>query len=1155
MRPKGRYGVSLRYCPVDALWWGDTLRQDTERGTQMRSNRVFGLRNFVALLVWVATSLCLNSAFAQPPGTTPTRDVFDQQEHAEAQGLPIRAFMFLSESDNVVLMPGLTWEEFERLSNLDSGFDSAQQAFSYQSLLITGETDQERAEMEVAIGISIAPTEGRWVSIPLRMGNFHRLAPPDVSGVDEYFMTLAPEDSGHLLFVKTDSQQYAQLRMRVSARVEASSATRALEFQLPDVPAKVDLEIDAENISGEVLGRGDETIVSESEAGGRTKFAVESGGGNYTLRWGSMARSTENLPVLEVESRVSVRWDSPEDQPIAGVRLTVKNVRGSINSFQLRLPSGAVVLDTPRLGNGGQTIELGAPTQDREGEIREVIIPEEDRESRIDLNFDLQLANDNASATSPLQFRVPDVVGSLRHRGEVDVRTGGDYRLRWLTKPWIRSELSESSDETVTTGRTYRFQFDRASFELPLWLGEKERQLRMTNTSQITIYDSVASLDATIEVNGQVSDGRLQFDDADWQINAIENIETGEALDSFDEKTYRIIEMGSNASEESTQIRILAELPLIPEGEEIRFSLPRVTDIDNTALVQKATLDLINSGRSMLVVDLDASSGVNRLVPSVVESTDSPITRFQIQSQDMAPMIVGSMVEQPPRILLASNANIELDGDQLRTTVDWTVSSVLDLEGVLPIRIPTLGNASVAESTDADLDQAEQVISEDLSSDNSSNGTRSSFAAESWVVTVKNQSARLRDLGDGRYELISEHLAMGSMPIRWRRVQSLAAGARDGATETVSLPSPNIADVTVSGTMQVTLSGNQQLDLVSASPQAENRLELVRLPRDPLRLKLKSRLTAREELAFRKTVLRTVVGRNTRHERVVAVVQGGESFRVGLPEKAQEVSVQAFIDGMPRKVRREGNALTVLLPGDTASHVVDLQVWDALTTPSSFAIVEPILRLPVGVGRVQWQIIAPLDGHVVWASPTLGRSMTWRFDRWKLYREPSLGDRSLMAMAGADNTPSIPGNRYLYVGSDLRSFEVVVVSRVVLWILIGSVVLCSAVILTNFPKVRHPLTAVVLAVLFGGLLAIAPDAAVLAGQFGIIALVLVIVMIAIRTLITPNRTDRVFASTTQTMEELKQPSTRTLKQSGNSGPPATATTQALPPPAPTEVSS
>ena len=128
----------------------------------------------------------------------------------------------------------------------------------------------------------------------------------------------------------------------------------------------------------------------------------------------------------------------------------------------------------------------------------------------------------------------------------------------------------------------------------------------------------------------------------------------------------------------------------------------------------------------------------------------------------------------------------------------------------------------------------------------------------------------------------------------------------------------------------------------------------------------------------------------------------------------------------------------------------------------------------------------------------------------------------------------------------------VVVSRVVLWILIGSVVLLAAVVLTNFPRSRHPVTAVVLAVIFAGLLAIAPDAAVLAGQFGIIALVLVVVMIAVRVLVSPTKNGRVFSSTVLPTDQARPPSTRSLVPAASEDPGITAT-EALPQPAPTEV--
>ena len=83
--------------------------------------------------------------------------------------------------------------------------------------------------------------------------------------------------------------------------------------------------------------------------------------------------------------------------------------------------------------------------------------------------------------------------------------------------------------------RGCEFRFERASFELPLYLGEKGRQLRMTSNSILNVYDSAANLDMTIAINGQVSKGLLQFNDAAENHDAVPNWENKHKFLSFDE--------------------------------------------------------------------------------------------------------------------------------------------------------------------------------------------------------------------------------------------------------------------------------------------------------------------------------------------------------------------------------------------------------------------------------------------------------------------------------------------------------------------------------------------------------------------------------------------------------------------------------------------
>lgn len=1115
----------------------------------------------------------MSTASAQPPGSLPPGQAFGERDGA----IPVRGFIFLNESGSQVMMPGMTWEDYERRVNLESDVGGGRQPYGYRSLDIRGMTDDGRAELEVELKLSIEATGDRWVNVPLQMGNFHLLAPPDVSGIDEYSVTLEPETSGYVLSVKTANGTDATVRMKVSCRVDSGSIG-TIDLRLPDVPSRVELLVDAARVDGEIVGRGDETITTQAVDDQRTRFVIESGGGNFSLRFGKLSRSADEQSLLEVESRLDIRWDSPQDQPIASVRLTVRSAKGVIEGFRLRLPRDCVVLDTPRLGAGGQAIEFGQIADDASedantanklnninnlnnannqdaNQIRIVTIPENERQQRIDLNFDVQLAADNTSSQSPLILTAAEVIGSLRHRGEVTIQSSGDYRLRWRTRPWVRSEPTPGQEESLS-GRLYRFRFDRGSFQLPLWLSAKQRQLRVDTESTLSIGDEVAALRMKLQVSGQASDERLQLAEAGWTIHSIANAETGETVESFRSESNLVIDFNLGSAEESVGIEVLAERPLQKELGDIKLPLPHVTVADENVLIQNATFNLRSIGRTLLVVDLDASSGLTRL-PTAYPETNETSSTFRLLNPDQSPILAGTLVDQPPRITLSCEGTVEIDGDQLRSTVDWIVSSPLDLEGRLPIRIPRSVNVTAGRTDDAAVpDVAANASAGSIAGSvlGSAAGKLDRFDGEAavppepWVVTVDGVPATLRALDDDRFELISERLASGTMAIRWRHSKNLSTTGASRSNESVSIPRPNITDVTVRGTVRVGLRGNQQYELTSTDRPPATALELDTLPRDPLRLRLQSRSDTTEDITVRQALLRSIVGRATRQEQVIATIQGGESFRVDLPPNAPEVSTVATVNSVAVAVQRQGDTLVVPLSGDRGNQVINLKVWMAMRTSTSVANVQPILRLPIGVGRVFWQIAAPNDGHALWASPMLGRSMAWRFDGWRLYREPSHNDAALDAMFGVrgdEGDAAASPNRYLYVGTDLPSFEVILVSRAVLWVCVGSFVLMLSVLLTYVPVTRHPLTVVVIAVLFAGLLAIAPDAAVLAGQLGMISLVLVIVMIAIRSLVSPSPGDRVFASSKPSVAT--HPSTRSMRDPIPETPSVTRTATSMSP--------
>ncbi len=1073
-----------------------------------RAAEASSLRLFGGMVLWFCTTLCI--AVAQGPGTTPPVEIFSGNsgdDESEAGGLPIKAFLFLSEAESPVMMPGMTWEELQRLQSSEV----QSEAYSYQELQIVGTAAERRAEMDVTLKLSIESTDNKLIPIPLRMGNFHQLAPPDVTGVEDYFMALAPGGGGYLLWVRTENRRPVTLQMKVSARVDSAS-TQSLDFQLPDVPSTVRIVAAGADVTGDVFGQGYETIETKKVAGGRSEFVVESGGGSFTLRWGQLESEQDNVPLLEVDSRINVSWDSPQDAPRAAVQLTVRNVRGSIVGFEILLPSGAVLPKSATLGTGGLSVDFEPPQADDRGERRMVLIPDEEQRRRIDLNFSftMPLPSGNVSPTNPLGFRVPEVVGALRHRGEITIQTSDEYRLRWNSIPWVRSVLGEVDDESEMT-RRYSFEFDRGTFQLPLWLSAKERQVRIDTASTVMFRETTATLEMLIRSSGRAADGRgPQIDMAQWRLQSIINDETGEPVDSFQGDGYPEIDFPPGSGD-PPPIRIRAEQAFDRVQEPISVRLPRIVKTDDGLMVPTSQVDVVSSGRWLMVVDLEASKNLERISASATEeANDATVSSFRIESHEAGAVLVGTMVEQPQRITLASDGTVVLDGDELKTTLNWTVTSRLDLEGRLPIRFPILAEAPAAPAEEPPSGLLQNAIGL------LSNGSQATPVEEAkdWNVTIGGVRATLHPLGDGRFDLVSDRLAEGTMSIRWYRTQKIDPAPVGDTFESLALPRPAIDDVTIRGPVTISLKDSHETELVSAV-SATNHLMLHSLPTDPVRLRMRARQTAREELSVSQAILRTSVGREIRHEQLLAKIQGGDSFQVGLPEGSSDVSVEAYIDNEKEtlSVQRDGDTLLISLPGDQSSHVVDLRVWLPESSEASIANIRPALRLPIGVGRVfYWQIVVPQDSHALWASPTLGRSMTWNFARWKLDRQPSHDDRALTAMIGASPYAMPPGHSYLYIGSDVRSFQVLAVSRVVLWMVVGSLVLLTAVLLTYLPQTRHPLTAVVGAVLFAGLLAIAPDAAVLVGQLSIIALVLVIVMIAVRSLVTPVRNDRILIS-------------------------------------------
>ena len=1156
---------------------------------------------------------------------------------AQGSGLRPHAFFFLDQTGTPVMMPGMSWEELDRLQGIREGLAPAGKPFIFESLEIDGVARGARAEVDVRLRLTVEPTGDRRIAIPLKMSGLFLLEPASmrprvtsdresqadseagdseagdseagdseapeteasgdeprtdeprtdeisgdgvgpptddtgaddrlggesISGVEGYWVTAADEGGGYVLWMQTSSRVTAELGLRASSRVEGGPSGR-WRLDLPEVPAAVRLRVEQPDLRGEVVGRGDEVVRSESLDTGGTELAVESGGGNFELRWSPRDRGGEDSPLLEADSNVVVRWDGPQDQPIASIQMSIRSLRAGLVPFTVRLPARAILLEPPTVRVGTRELEIPPADDDPGGPWLRVPIPDDLRTQRVEIAMDLQLENMGATADSPFELAVPRVLGVLRHEGDLEIETTGEYRLRWEPENWVRSVIGETFGEGSSRPR-YRFRFDRDTLRLPLWLAAQRRQLRLQCELSLLLHESTAQLMMEIRPSGQSVDGRLTLDLAGWRLRTVSDGDTGEPIDTFERDDLLELTLNTRGGEEPAPLRIAAEWDGSGGVEDLRLRLPRVIERGPAVLVQESSLRVRTSGRKVFVIDLAASSGIDRLNDSDAEEEGSIVRRFRMLPSDAPVELAGSLVEQPQRVTLAGNAVVELDGDELQTTVDWTVSGQFDMEGRLAILIdrPTFlarGGASRGSASSADgvsgaaggfAAGGPGVIADGVGSGDRFEGAEDgggsapgrvpggagpaarapdvvegavtdtatdteptagpvrfdrepTIDVQAWTVSVDDVAAVLRPLDGDRYELISDRLTAGPVLVRWRHRQSVPDDITDSSPLRVMLPRPAIPDTSITGDFPVLLRGDDRRELIWASQSADNPRSLEALPREPLRMKVQAVTAELPELVIEQAVLRTAIGDEMRHEQVVANVRGGDRFEIELPPWATQVIAEARIDGRVVSVRRTGNRLGVGLPGESQRHRVDVRIWLPIESSAALAHVAPAMRLPPGVGRVYWQLVVPKDLHVVWAAPAAGRAMQWRFDRWWLTREPIETDSSLAEWMGVDElTPMPSGNRFLYVGSSISGFRVSLASKGLIWLVVGSFVLLTGTLLTYVPGTRHPLVAVLGVVLVTGLAVLSPDAAILAGQLGALAVGLVAVMLGMRMLLAP----------------------------------------------------
>ncbi|MCR9210877.1 MAG: hypothetical protein NXI28_21840 [bacterium] len=577
-------------------------------------------------------------------------------------------------------------------------------------------------------------------------------------------------------------------KLRMSTRVRRlGPLTSFLPLSLPTVPTRVEVSVApnqsdaAENspslITAEIVGSGREVLRqlskrepdSDDENRRRSRFEIDSQGGEFAFKWQWLPSATQAARLLETESNAILRWESPADPPSLQVQMIVRNLRGQLDAFEIELPEQAVLLGSPEVAinedsrdstltpdsvsdevtdaafESGSAIDvadsgwtmtlLGADaTNDSESTGTEQTTPENsssptrrvrfstDRAdamtstSLVEVRLQLRLPVPEASANTPWTMQLPRVPDAIGQRGTVTVVTAEDHRLRW--RPRLGVEAIASDATSVNVGeRAQTFRFLRDAFQLPVWLSGKQRQQRLKIAMDLSMTNRLARSVMTVQSSGAGIDPQdMQLDLQGWQLTHLTADDEDEELDiSISEG---LVQWQADASDGKwpRQYIITCERVVTEQmvAEPLTLTLPKLQTNESSSAVTEATLQVTDAKRLQWTVDLSQSENLQRI------NNDSS-NRFRLLSVDSPWSVTGNFTERPLRLNLSGGTSMDTQGNQWVTQTRWNLTTAVDLEGIAQFAIPT-PNAQSVQWTSV-VDGVPAMVRKSDSSDNSDSWT------------------------------------------------------------------------------------------------------------------------------------------------------------------------------------------------------------------------------------------------------------------------------------------------------------------------------------------------------------------------------------------------------------------------------------------------
>jgi hypothetical protein len=1036
---------------------------------------------------------------AQEP---PKREVSGPTAESSEPPLPgelmPRVYMLKDKEGKLQAMPGFPFEQFVELYKLKHQLDEEhrQPDFTIENLVVAGTTSGKRVELTA--DFTIVVHSSGWVRVPLRLGGAVLREQAAHAGPGEHFLHFEEDGDGYVSWIRSESGKSHHIALKLLLATTPLGPEQQMRL---DVPRATMSQL-------ELLVPLDDPVVSVSEGStlepprtvdaGKSRIKVVGLASPFEISWHSAESQVASLPtVLEASAAQSIRIDGRSVN--AEAKLSVRSSGGTFDRFQVRLPQGADLVETPQPGFAISPVAAA----NSKGKVYEVRLGRQTT-GPVEFRMVSQRAYDPQLSGELLELSGFDVLGAVRQWGTVSVQVDGNWQIQWGKDERVRDEPAAAGHREDITAA---FEYSAQPYSLTARITPQRTRIRVEGEYVVLVAGDEAQLRAKLKYMIRGAKVRvLEVDMPGWEVD---RVGPGGAVNSdqaeADAQGLLVVPLTQPTSGE-LELTIEARRKIAPNANRVDLELPR----PNADTVAPSGVAVVPADNVELVVDPEASEGL------AAQPTRPAWKQLPERQQDpqffrttgSAAKLVASLKVFEQVISAALATHVEVDDREARVDERIAFQIAYYPTDHLTLDVPKLVRADRMTVT---LDGQKLTPAPVKETGDENTGGRISMRVPLGAPRIGRCELAIN------YSLRHERLSStGKTSVKVPLV--LPGESQLTSNELSVVPKPGVSvsypkGFPVSPWIEDSRTGRQ------AGPGTIALTARRGIPEVTLALTWKD-----ERVESASTVeqawIQTRLTDGHRQDRAVYRAATTEPrLRVSLPEGADLSSLEVLLDARRIKPEYEANGQSndVIVPISAAAgneHVLELRYHFAERSPiGQLALEPPRFKPSVWIRQTYWQLILPAQEHLIKSPAEFTREFSWvwtapywrrqapldepELERWigVAPLSPQDRDREETAEQAAvrQRASAAATNRYLFSSlgtpTALAPYSM---SRSRLVLAASLPLLALGLLLIYFPVTRHPTMALAVALGIAAGSLIDPEAALLVAQAASVGLALAI---------------------------------------------------------------